>query len=357
MTEPTNRPSSYPASPYGYPAPASREHAAPAPASREFAAPASASASRGYAAPASASASRGYAAPASRGYAAPEFGVGEGYRGATRVAGDRGGVLSAYGMRVKVAGGVALLALVAGGGAGGAALVGHYANNGSVAVSTASSGVTTTTNVVDSSGSASLAAVAAKVRPSIVTVLVDGDQGSSLGSGVVLSSAGLILTNNHVIESDGTVSVRLADGITVPAKVVAADTTHDLALVQATGVSGLTAATFGTDDSVAVGDTVLAFGSPLGLEGTVTSGIVSAFDRSVSTGTEKLSGLLQTDAAINEGNSGGALVDTAGTIIGINVAIATASDESTGSVGLGFAIPADTVKQVVETLEKQSQAS
>src|SRR4030095_12892317 len=126
------------------------------------------------------------------------------------------------------------------------------------------------------------------------------------------------LTNNHVIASDGTVSVRLSDGRTVPAEVVATDTTHDLALVQATGLTGLTPVTFAADDSVAVGDTVLAFGAPLGLEGTVTSGIVSATDRSVDTGTEKLTGLLQTDAPINEGNSGGALVDTSGRVIGIN---------------------------------------
>jgi putative serine protease PepD len=170
---------------------------------------------------------------------------------------------------------------------------------------------------------------------------------------VVLSADGLILTNNHVIASDGTVSVRLADGRTVPATVVAADSTHDLALVQARNVTGLTPATFAPDASVAVGDTVLAFGAPLGLEGTVTSGIVSALDREVSTGNEKLTGLLQTDAAINQGNSGGALVDTAGRVIGVNVAIATAGD-STGSVGVGFAIPADTVTTVVKQLEARA---
>jgi putative serine protease PepD len=196
----------------------------------------------------------------------------------------------------------------------------------------------------------SLAAVAQAVSPSIVTVLMDGDDGSGLGSGVVLGADGLILTNNHVIASGGTASLRLADGRTVPATVVAADPVHDLALVQGTGLSGLTPATFGTDDSVAVGDTVLAFGSPLGLEGTVTSGIVSAVDRSVGesggSATAQLTGLLQTDAPINSGNSGGALVDTSGRVVGINVAIATAGD-STGSVGLGFAIPADTVSAVV----------
>jgi len=212
----------------------------------------------------------------------------------------------------------------------------------------------TTTSTGTDTATDSLAAVAAKVSPSIVTVLIDSAGESALGSGVVLTADGLILTNNHVIASGGTVSVQLSDGRTVPARVVAADTTHDLALVQATAVSGLTPATFATGaDSVAVGDTVLAFGAPLGLSGTVTSGIISATDRQVNTGTERLTGLIQTDAAINEGNSGGALVDTAGRVIGINVAIATAGD-STGNVGVGFAIPSGTVTAVVRQLEAQA---
>lgn len=243
--------------------------------------------------------------------------------------------------RKRVAGGVVVLALIAGGGGTGAFLVESYVNGRPAQSSVAGTTVAETGD---------LAPIVAAVQPSVVTVLVDGNRSSSLGSGVVLSADGLILTNNHVIESDGTVSVRLSTGQTVPASVVATDTSHDLALVQATGLSGLTPVTFATDDSVAVGDTVLAFGAPLGLEGTVTSGIVSALDRSLDTGDEKLSGLLQTDAAINQGNSGGALVDMSGRVVGINVAIATAGD-STGSVGLGFAIPADTVTSVVKRLE------
>ncbi|MEU4160073.1 trypsin-like peptidase domain-containing protein [Actinoplanes sp. NPDC026670] len=244
----------------------------------------------------------------------------------------------------RVAGGAAILVLIAGGGAGGAFLAENYLSSSPALAATTSA--TTITETSD------LAPIVAKVQPSIVTVLVDSARSSSLGSGVILSADGLILTNNHVIESDGTVSVRLSDGQTVPAEVVATDTTHDLALVQATGLSGLTPATFATDDSIEVGDTVLAFGAPLGLEGTVTSGIVSALNRSVNTGDEKLSGLLQTDAPINQGNSGGALVDTSGRVVGINVAIATAGD-STGSVGLGFAIPADTATAVVNQLRAQ----
>ena len=249
----------------------------------------------------------------------------------------------------RVAGGAALLALVAGGGVAGGAIAEHYTTDTAAAAATSTGG--TATPIVNSSSTGNLAAVAAKVSPSIVTVLVDSNRSSSLGSGVILNAEGLILTNNHVIAADGTVSVRLSDGRTVPATVVAADATHDLALVQATDVSGLTPATFAPDASVAVGDTVLAFGAPLGLEGTVTSGIVSALDRKVDTGEESLTGLLQTDAAINEGNSGGALVDTSGQVIGINVAIATAGDGSTGSVGVGFAIPSGTVTQVVKQLE------
>ncbi|GAA3336499.1 hypothetical protein GCM10020358_08900 [Amorphoplanes nipponensis] len=250
----------------------------------------------------------------------------------------------------RVAGGAAVLALIAGGGAAGGFAAEHYAGRDAAAATA------TTATAAAVAGSDSLAAVAAKVSPSIVTVLIDGATESALGSGVVLGADGLILTNNHVISSGGTVSVRLADGRTVPAAVVAADSTHDLALVRASGVSGLTPATFGADASVAVGDTVLAFGAPLGLEGTVTSGIVSALDREVGTGTEQLTGLLQTDAAINQGNSGGALVDTSGNVIGINVAIATAGDRSTGNVGVGFAIPAGTVTTVVRRLEASAAA-
>ncbi|XVU22120.1 S1C family serine protease [Actinoplanes sp. CA-054009] len=249
----------------------------------------------------------------------------------------------------RIAGGAALIALVAGAGTAGGVVAERYLiDHDSTTAATATTASSTTVT-----GDQDLAAIVKQVQPSIVTVMVDGTRESSLGSGVVLSSTGLILTNNHVISSEGTVSVRLSNGTTVPASVVATDTTHDLALVQATGLTGLTPATFGTDDNVAVGDTVLAFGAPLGLENTVTSGIVSATDRSINTGTEQLSGLLQTDAAINEGNSGGALVDLSGHVVGINVAIATASDTSTGSIGVGFAIPADTVTSVVKQLESQ----
>ncbi|MFF5288031.1 S1C family serine protease [Paractinoplanes globisporus] len=250
----------------------------------------------------------------------------------------------------RFAGGAAVLALVAAGGTTGGVLAERYVADHQTAATSSTTATTATATVTEGDD---LAAVVKAVQPSVVTVMVDGAQSSALGSGVVISSDGLILTNNHVIAEDGTVSVRLSTGQTVPAKVVATDTTNDLALVQASGLSGLTPVTFGTSDSVVVGDTVLAFGAPLGLENTVTSGIVSALNRSVDTGTEKLSGLLQTDAAINEGNSGGALVDTSGHVIGINVAIATASQTDSGSIGVGFAIPANTVTKVISQLKSQ----
>jgi putative serine protease PepD len=250
----------------------------------------------------------------------------------------------------RVAGAATVLALVAGGGVAGGLVADHYLAATPVVATTAASGTVATVTDGDA-----LAAVAAQVSPSIVTVLIDGANESALGSGVILTADGLVLTNNHVIAGGGTVSVRLSDGRTVPARVVAADATHDLALVQA-GVSGLTPATFASHGSVAVGDTVLAFGAPLGLEGTVTSGIVSALDREVDTGTERLTGLLQTDAAINEGNSGGALVDTSGRVIGINVAIATSGADS-GSIGVGFAIPSSTVTTVVQQLEARTSGA
>lgn len=232
------------------------------------------------------------------------------------------------------------LALMLGGGASGALAVDRLAGDGS-----------TTTAVRLTPGGAidTLAGVVGRVSPSIVTVTAAGTAGTSLGSGIVLNKDGLILTNAHVIESGGRLSVQLADGRTAAATLVGRDTSADIAVLRADGLSGLTPATLGTDATVRVGDTVLAFGSPLGLAGTVTSGIVSALDRSV----DNMSGLIQTDAAINHGNSGGALVDTAGRVVGINVAIATTGQDE-GSIGLGFAIPIDTVRTVVDRLTSQA---
>jgi putative serine protease PepD len=196
---------------------------------------------------------------------------------------------------------------------------------------------------------------ASSVLPSVVQVNV----ANGLGSGVILTADGKILTNNHVVASSGgRLTVTLNDGRQVPATVVSTDLASDLAVVQATGVSGLTPIKWADSDSVKVGDAVMAIGSPSGLQGTVTTGIVSALDRKVTVPGEgrRASSVsyqaIQTDASINPGNSGGALVNSAGELIGINSAIyspASSSGEA-GSVGIGFAIPSNTAKQIVDKL-------
>jgi putative serine protease PepD len=201
-------------------------------------------------------------------------------------------------------------------------------------------------------GRSALAAVAAAIQPSVVSI----NTGSAEGSGVVLSTDGYVLTNNHVVSTarGGTVRLTFADGRTATAAVVGTDPTNDLAVVKAAGVSGLTAATIGDSDSVQVGDTVLAVGSPLGLDGTVTAGIVSGLHRDLgasgrSADSSTISNAIQTDAAINPGNSGGALADTAGRVIGINTAIAT-DGQSNGNIGVGFAIGSNTAKKVADQI-------
>jgi putative serine protease PepD len=187
---------------------------------------------------------------------------------------------------------------------------------------------------------------------------------------VILTADGYVLTNNHVVANaqGDSVSVIFADGKKATATIVGTDPRTDLAVVKASGVAGLTAAKFGDSAKMQVGDTVLALGSPLGLEGSVTSGIISAKDRTIRSGgedeqtpqnpfggqeqprtTTSMSGLLQTDAPINPGNSGGALVNTNGEVIGINTAIAT-SGTGSGNIGLGFAIPSNKAKQVADSL-------
>jgi putative serine protease PepD len=221
------------------------------------------------------------------------------------------------------------------------------------------SAATTTTTVAATSPAAvssgqngdSLATVAAAVQPSVVSIIVAGNGQQDEGSGVVLRSNGVILTNNHVIEaaaSGGQITVRFSNGNTTGATVLAAD----LAVIQAHGVSGLKAATLGDSGSLRVGDTVLAVGSPLGLDGSVTAGIVSALHRSLNGGggsSVSLGDAIQTDAAINPGNSGGPLVDSAGQVVGIDTAIASLSQGS-GNIGVGFAIPIDHVKRIVSQL-------
>ncbi len=253
-----------------------------------------------------------------------------------------------------IVGGVAVLALMVGSGiAGGAIATTLDDDNGAAAVYSAAPII----------NSADLPAIASQAATSVVSITT----GSGEGSGVILTADGNVLTNNHVIADAGaTVRVVFADGSTAAAKVVGTDPKTDLAVVKAEGVTDLTPAAFGDSDAMRVGDTVLALGSPLGLQGSVTSGIISARDRTIQAGNgdgqsprqgiSSISGLLQTDAPINPGNSGGALVNTRAEVIGINTAIAT-SGESDGNIGVGFAIPSNKAKQVAEQLMRGEKVS
>jgi serine protease DegQ len=172
-------------------------------------------------------------------------------------------------------------------------------------------------------------------------------QSSSLGSGVIVSPEGLVLTNHHVVEAADNIEVLLSDGRRTKAKVVGSDPETDLAVLQ-TELVGLPAMPFGSSDNAKVGDVVLAIGNPFGVGQTVTMGIVSALGRN-QLGINTFENFIQTDAAINPGNSGGALVDTEGRLLGINTAIYSRSG---GSLGIGFAIPASTVRSVVDQITK-----
>jgi putative serine protease PepD len=210
--------------------------------------------------------------------------------------------------------------------------------------------------------------VAQKVTPSVVQLRVHGSRIAAEGSGIVLSADGLILTNNHVVEpaatGGGNVVAVFQDGRSVPAEIVGRAPTFDLAVVRAQNVDGLTPVQLGSSGDIRVGQQVVAIGSPLGLSGTVTSGIVSALDRPVRAGGEGSSqdtvlDAIQTDAAINPGNSGGPLTDMQGRVIGINSAIASLGmgNGQVGSIGLGFAIPIDQARRIANELVHGGQAT
>ncbi|SDO45191.1 putative serine protease PepD [Klenkia soli] len=267
--------------------------------------------------------------------------------------------------RIAVAG-LAAGALIGGGaGAGVVTLLGNP--------SSSSTSATAAQNVVitDPQNATSATAAAAKAEPSVVTVYVADGSGSGSGSGVVLTDDGYVLTNNHVVTLDSsttsaTVQVTTSDGKLYDATVVGTDPTSDLAVIKLSDASGLTPATFADSTKVQVGDQAVAIGAPLGLSNTVTTGIVSALDRAVATGSDTNTTVIdaiQTDAAINPGNSGGALVNAAGEVIGINSAIATvasgqSSQESqSGNIGVGFAIPSDTAQRVAQQIIQTGSAT
>lgn len=285
---------------------------------------------------------------------------------------------------------LAAVAIVAAAIGGGTAYGIQELTNSGAAVTSSS----TSTNVVPSSVKGTVAGVAAAVSPSIVEINAASNAGSSTGSGVIITSDGEIITNNHVIAGASSVKVSTSDGRRYTAKVVGTDSKKDLALIKLENASGLKVATLGNSSGVRVGDQVVAIGSPEGLTGTVTSGIVSALNRDVTVATEGGQGqqqqqqgggggggwpfefggqefngdtgdstttykALQTDASLNPGNSGGALIDMNGNIVGINSAMYSATSSSSdggnpGSAGLGFAIPINTVKSDLATLRSGS---
>ena len=204
----------------------------------------------------------------------------------------------------------------------------------------------------------SVAAVAAAVLPTVVQIEEAGASASGTGSGFVLREDGYILTNNHVVAAaadGGSITVTFQDGRTLPARIVGRDVSYDLAVVKV-DAAGLKTVALGNSDGLVVGDSVIAIGSPLGLEGTVTTGIISSLNRPVTAGGSGESSYInaiQTDAAINPGNSGGPLVDSAGRVIGVNSAIASLGSGQggqSGSIGLGFAIPVNQAKRVAEEI-------
>ncbi|MFJ4884019.1 S1C family serine protease [Streptomyces sp. NPDC088731] len=282
---------------------------------------------------------------------------------------------------------VAIAAAIVGGGT--ATVIEQLTGNNTNSASSVVPGTT-----VSQSSKGTVAGVAKAVSPMIVEINATSTAGESTGSGVIITSDGEIVTNNHVISGASSVKVALSTGRTYTAQVVGTDPDKDLALIKLQGASGLKTATLGDSSAVAVGDQVVAIGSPEGLTGTVTSGIVSALDRDVTVAKEDGSGqnqggqngggqgggqqwpfefggrqfngdtgdstttykAIQTDASLNPGNSGGALINMNGEIIGINSAMYSASSSggsdssSAGSVGLGFAIPVNTLKADLDTL-------
>ena len=254
----------------------------------------------------------------------------------------------------------ALIAGIVGGGLGfGGAYVLLDRGSGATLTQSAASSASNAANTAPGS----VAAAAAKAMPSTVDIQVSLAQGTAEGSGIILTADGDVLTNNHVVAgSTGPITVTLADGSEHQATVLGTSPSYDLAVIKLQGVSGLTPATLGQSSGVQVGQQVVAIGSPQGLAGTVTTGIVSAFNRTVSVqgeggGAGTVYNGLQTDAPINQGNSGGPLVNLDGQVIGINSAIATSGSQSTGSIGLGFAIPVDQAKRVAQEIIKSGSAT
>jgi putative serine protease PepD len=279
----------------------------------------------------------------------------------------RAGLLAAVGASLAVA-------LVAGGTAG--YVAGRQADSGSLTDPTASLGTGNSSSSSLNRAPDSVAGIAARVLQSVVNISVNVRSATGqlttagTGSGVVIRSDGYILTNNHVVDTPNaelTVSFNGAENVEVPAVIVGRDPDTDLAVIKLRTNKTVVPASLGQSRNLVVGDPVIAIGSPLGLAGTVTTGIISALNRTVNVpgengGRAPLFNAIQTDAAINPGNSGGALVDAKGQVIGINSAIATLgsggfSGDQSGSIGVGFAIPIDEARSVAEELIRTGTAT
>lgn len=295
--------------------------------------------------------------------------------------------------------GLAIGALVGGAtGAGTAALL--VENQGTTV--TAGAGGSQNITINDTSDVTRATAIAATASPSVVTLAVQSANSGGSGSGIVLSEDGYVLTNNHVVTLDGKIpdpqiQVTANDGKLYSASIVGTDPVYDLAVIKLEGASGMTPMEFADSDKLNVGDMAVAIGAPLGLAGTVTDGIVSALNRSITVASSAVPedstqedgsespydvwgfnlpgeensdpqtqsvislAVIQTDAAINPGNSGGALVDSEGKLIGVNVAIASAgsaqSSDQSGSIGVGFAITANIAKRVADEIIESGEAT
>ncbi|HYO33075.1 MAG TPA: trypsin-like peptidase domain-containing protein [Nocardioidaceae bacterium] len=273
-------------------------------------------------------------------------------------------------------GALVLIAALAGGGAGlgGAALYDATMDSNSAAPNSEPLRVDTSSAESPRAQASGLAGTtteeaASKALPSVVKIYAASDGQSGSGSGIVLTADGEIVTNNHVVEavaSGGQLAVSFNDGTRARATIVGRDPVTDLAVIKAEGVSGLQPAAFGDSDKLSIGQQVIAVGAPFGLDRTVTTGVVSALNRPVNTGSgvgedlDTVFPAIQTDAAINPGNSGGPLIDIEGNVVGIDSAIRTDSSSSMGqggSIGLGFAIPINDALPIVEQLRAGEPAT
>ena len=257
---------------------------------------------------------------------------------------------------------VIVISLVFGGTAGGA--LGYLAADFSNGVSNTTSQVSETSKpVAITPATETVSQIVQNVKPSVVSIKAEGSSGSGTGSGFIYREDGYIVTNNHVAVpaiNGGKLTVYLEDKTSFEAKLVGRNASYDLAVLKI-DATGLKPVNIGDSNAINVGDLTVAFGSPLGLSGTVTSGIVSALNRPVTAGgadDQSFISAIQTDAAINPGNSGGPLVNGQGQVIGVNSAIATlGSGTQSGSIGLGFAIPINQAQRVISEIIETGKSS